>query len=386
MSRARSVARRLLGRQYEPPPLRPVAPAALLEHARHGALPLSGKRPAADAPLHVATVVPAFRKGSGGHSTIATLLRGLEDLGHTCTVWVDDEEGRHASDTDIAGLWRSFFGPLKGRVELGFSAWSGCDVVMATGWQTVHRTLRLPDCAGRAYLVQDHEPEFYGTSAERIWAEATYRLGLHCICASQWLADLVRDRYGATTTAFDLGVDHDTYSPRDVERRDDLVIAYARAVTPRRAVPMVLLAMEELHHRRPHIEICLFGESAPIETRFPHTNAGVLEPDALAELYSRAAVGVVLSLTNPSLVPTEMLACGLPVVDVASDAMRATFGADGPIALSDVGPVSIGETVERLLDDPADHAGRVRRGLDLAAGRRWGAAAEALERGLRTAQ
>ena len=380
MSRARSVARRLLGRPYEPSPLRPVAPAALLEHARHGALPLSSKRPAPDGPLHVATVVPAFRKGSGGHNTIATLLRGLEDLGHTCTVWVDDEEGRHASDADIDALFKSFFGPLRGSVRLGFSAWSGCDVVMATGWQTVHRTLRLPDCAGRAYLVQDHEPEFYGTSAERIWAEETYRLGLHCICASQWLADLIATTYGASTSAFELGVDHDTYSPRDVERREDLVIAYARAVTPRRAVPMVLLAMEELHHRRPDIEICLFGESAPIETRFPHTNAGVLEPDALAELYSRATVGVVLSLTNPSLVPTEMLACGLPVVDVASDAMRTTFGEDGPIALADATPVSIGAAVERLLGDPAD---RGRRGLDLTSGRRWSTAAEALETGLR---
>ena len=42
----------------------------------------------------------------------------------------------------------------------------------------------------------------------------------------------------------------------------------------------------------------------------------------------------MLSLTNPSLVPTEMLACGLPVVDLASAPMLATFGADGPIELA----------------------------------------------------
>ena len=82
-------------------------------------------------------------------------------------------------------------------------------MVVATGWQTVPCALQAAGRRARAYLVQDHEPEFYATSAERLWAEWTYRQGLHCICASPWLADLVRERYGATRRSFDLGVDHD---------------------------------------------------------------------------------------------------------------------------------------------------------------------------------
>ncbi len=194
---------------------------------------------------------------------------------------------------------------------------------MATGWQTVHRVLRLPGARARAYLVQDHEPEFFGTSAERTWSEQTYGLGLHCICASPWLAALMRERYGASATAFDLGVDHDAYKPWSVHRRDDLVLLYARAVTPRRAVPLGLLALEELHRRRPGVELMLFGDSTPVAAPFPHRHLGVLDREGLAHAYNSATVGVVLSTTNPSLVPTEMLACGLPVVDLASDAMVA---------------------------------------------------------------
>jgi glycosyltransferase involved in cell wall biosynthesis len=384
---ARAIARRLARGASAPAPLQPVAPEALLEVLREGPAPLVPRGPS-DAPLHVAVVVPPFRRGSGGHSTIANLLRGLEARGHRCSVFVDDEEGRHAGQDGPAvdALFKEFFGPLAGTVHLGFGAWSGADVAMATGWQTVHRVLRLPGAAARAYLVQDHEPEFYGTSAERTWAEETYRLGLHCVCASPWLAEVVRGRYGASATPFDLGVDHDAYHPLPgIARRDDLVVAYARAVTPRRAVPLVLLALEELHRRRPDVEIALFGEAAPIQARFPHVHAGVLAKPQLAELYASATAGVVLSLTNPSLVPTEMLACGLPVVDTASDAMVATFGADGPVELAAFDPLGIASAIERLLDDAALRDRRARAGLDLVAGRTWPAAAAQVEAGLRAA-
>src|SRR4029450_11257374 len=117
-------------------------------------------------PLRVGVVVPQFRRGSGGHSTIANLLRGLEARGHACSVWVVDEEGRHAGQSadDVGDLWRAFFGPLDGPGRPGLEGWEGADGGRATGWQTVPAVLRLPGAAARAYLVQDHEPDFYPAS------------------------------------------------------------------------------------------------------------------------------------------------------------------------------------------------------------------------------
>lgn len=360
-----------------PEPLQVPVPYGL--HAARVPL-LEGADPDAES-LRIAVVVPQFRRGSGGHSTIANLVRVLEGRGHQVAISVHDEEGRHAGG-DVEALFNEFFGPVRAKVALDTPP--DCDVVLATGWQTVHVALQVP-ARGRAYLVQDHEPEFYATSAERIWAEETYQRGLHCICASPWLADLVRERYGASASSFDLGVDHARYRPLPTHRRDDLVLVYARAVTPRRAVPMALLAMDELHRRRPDVEIALFGEAREIVTPFAHRHLGVLEPDALAHAYASATVGVVLSLTNPSLVPTEMLACGLPVVDVRSDAMVATFGLDGPIALCDVSAEGVCGAVTRLLDDLAERADRSRRGTELVAQRTWAQAGEQLEAGLREA-
>lgn len=386
MSRLRRGMGRLRGGEAKPLRLR--APEALLEVVRDGPLPLSGARRDPAGSLRVAAVIPPFRRGSGGHSTLTHLLRGLEARGHTTSVWVEDDEGRHAGSTDaqLDTLFKDFFGPLRGRVHASFTRWAGADVVLATGWQTVHRTLRLPDVAARAYLVQDHEPEFYGTSAEATWAAETYRLGLHCICASPWLADVVRDRYGASADAFDLGVDHAVYRPiPGVERRDDLVLLYARAVTPRRAVPLGLLALEELHRRRPGVELALFGESRPIDARFPHSHLGVVKGPDLARLYAEAAVGVVMSMTNPSLVPTEMLACELPCVDLASPAMLATFGDTAAIDLVPFDPVVLADAVERLLDDAALRASRADAGRTLVAPRTWDRAAAQVEAGLREA-
>jgi glycosyltransferase involved in cell wall biosynthesis len=262
--------------------------------------------------------------------------------------------------------------------------WEGADVAMATGWQTVAQVMRLPGAGARAYLVQDHEPEFYPTSAERDWAAWTYRQGLHCIAASPWLADLLRTRYGASATSFDLGIDHERYRPADVERRADRVLFYARAVTPRRAVPLGLLALAELHRRRPQIEIALFGEARLIAAPFPHRPLGVLEAGHLARAYSEATVGLVLSLTNPSLIPQEMLACGLPCVDVASKSMLATYGADGPAILAAPEPIALCEAIEALLDDPARRARRSDDGRRWATARTWPAAAAQVEAGLRS--
>ena len=165
-----------------------------------------------------------------------------------------------------------------------------------------------------------------------------------------------------------------------MRRRADLVAFYARASTPRRAVPLGLLALEELHRRRPGVELVLFGEGRAVRARFPHRWAGVLAGPELARLYSEAGAGLVLSLTNPSLVPTEMLACGLPVVDVASESMLATFGAGGPVALAEPDPLALADALEQALDDPGE---RPAAGLGLAAQRTWSRAAELLEPVLR---
>jgi O-antigen biosynthesis protein len=378
----RNAARRLLGRSVGPAAATEAVPRALLEWRHRGTMPLDTSRsPDADAPLRLAIVVPPFRRGSGGHRTIVHLARGLAARGHDVTLWLADDEGRHA-DGLATQHFESFFGWPGLRADL--QDWDGCDVAVATGWQTVHRVLGLPGCGARAYLVQDLEHDFYPASASRTWAGQTYGLGLHCIAASGWLAGELRSRYGASADHFDLAIDHDLYRPREAER-DGSVLFYARATTPRRAVPLGLLALEELAQRHPELDIVLFGEPGQIAAPFRHRSLGLATPEQLAEAYARASVGVVLSMTNISLVPLEMLACGLPVVELDTDCLRTELGDDGPVELSAFDPLALADAVERLLGDPELHARRAAAGLELVARRQWDDSASQVERGLRTA-
>ncbi|MDA0171525.1 glycosyltransferase [Solirubrobacter taibaiensis] len=363
--------------------------SAISDLARAGSAPLLDPVPglADSGSLHIAVVIPPFRRGSGGHSTIYNLLTRLEDRGHTVSTWLYDPLGYHRDEWPavIRGNLREFFRPTAGPVYKGFDAWYGADVVLATGWDTVYPVLRLPDCSGRAYLVQDHEPEFFATSAESLFAARTYEAGLYVIAASPWLRDLVHDRYGASGTFFELGVDHAIYHPREVPRRTDTVIFYARDVTARRAVPLGLLALAELHRRRPGTRFVLFGDTKPTETPFPYEHLGIASPVELSWAYSEARVGLSLSLTNYSLIPQEMLACGLPCVELAGRSIESVFGEDGPIELAPDDPIAIADALERLLDDEALWERRAHEGLAFAQQRTWDNAADEAEAGLRDA-
>ena len=337
--------------------------------------------------LRIAMVIPPFSRGSGGHNTLLQILLRLERRGHVCSVWLHDY---YDATTQIGGAQlrhdiRKYFAPIEGAVYNGFGEWHGADVVIATGWETVHPALLLPNCYARAYIVNDHEPEFFATSAERALAEDTYRHGLHCIAASPWLRDLVEERYGASADAFQLGVDHRVYRPREVRRRTDMVVYYARHSTPRRAVPFGLMALSELHRRRPELRIVLFGTDKPMWTTFPYEHAGILRGDELSLLYSEATVGLCLSLTNFSLMPKEMLACGMPCVELADVSAESVFGADGPIELAPLDPTKIADAVEKLLDDRGLWEQRSRDGIDFVASHTWDHATDQVEAALRHA-
>ena len=335
--------------------------------------------------LHFAWIVPPFRRGSGGHMTLFTIARELERAGHSCSIWVHDPERRMHDRAAVAHReLTDHFVPLRAGVFDGFADWQGADVAFATGWQTAYPLWTLPDCKLKAYLVQDFEPDFFPASAERLWAEETYRMGYACVAASPWLADVLAERYGATADVFELGVDLDAYRDLGLPRREDTVVFYARRSTPRRATELGLLALDELVRRRPGLRVVLFGDTRTPRASFPHEFAGVLDTERLARLYNEATAGLVISLTNYSRMPKEMMACGLPVVDVRHPSVLSAFDpAQDVIELADPDFASIAARLDALLADSER-----RRSLSVAArafvsGMTWEAAAGHVEAAVR---
>jgi glycosyltransferase involved in cell wall biosynthesis len=354
--------------------------ADIAELSRRGPAPLLETLPGTSERerLHIAVAIPPFMRGSGGHNSIFQMLLRWERMGHTCSIWVHDPLGLHARVVEE-------FAPVAAPVFKGFEEWYGADVVVATGWETAYPVMMLPGCHARAYLIHDHESEFFATSAQALWADRTYSFDLFPICGGAWLPQLLEDRYGRRGTWFRFGVDHDVYRPVPVERRDDTVLFYSRDATPRRAVPLGLLALDELWRRRPNVRIMLFGDAEQADTSFPHTHLGIVAPQELARHYSEATVGVCLSLTNYSLIPQEMMACGLPCVDLAGRSPEAVFGRDGPVELAEPDPIALADAIEALLGDELRWRRRSEAGLAFVADASWDTAAEQVEAGLRAA-
>jgi dTDP-4-amino-4,6-dideoxygalactose transaminase/glycosyltransferase involved in cell wall biosynthesis len=338
--------------------------------------------------LRIAVVVPPFHFGSGGHDVLFQLISRWERAGHTCSLWIHDPFREAAGDAESVirrTIVESFGASIEAPVHKGFDQWRGADVAIATGWQTVYPVLELGGCRARAYLVNDYEPAFYGTSIETWLSGMTYRQPLRAIVGSPWLLDTLRSRFGMDGGTFRYAID-DAYEPRDVERRDDTIVLYARSVTPRRAVALGVLALEELWRRRPgRVRIVMFGDEHPMPSSFPYDFLGKVTPDQLSWVYSEAAVGLAFSMTNTSLVPQDMIACGLPALELAGFGGESVYGARGPIELVPYEPVEIADRIERLLDDPGERERRRVAGLELARRLSWDNAALEVERELRTA-
>jgi glycosyltransferase involved in cell wall biosynthesis len=150
-------------------------------------------------------------------------------------------------------------------------------------------------------------------------------------------------------------------------------------------VPFGLLALEELSRRRPQTRIVLYGDPGPAEVRFPCESLGIISPEQLAWAYSQATVGLSLSMTNLSLIPKEMLACGLPCVELAGVSAESVFGVDGPIELAPLDPSAIAAALERLLDDRRLWEERSAAGIAFVREHTWDVAAQQVEQGVREA-
>lgn len=305
-------------------------------------------------------IVPDFSRGGGGHMTIFRTIRILEKLGHRNTIWIENPVS-HSTPDDAWEDIVKYFQCVRAKVRFvsdGFFDADG-DAVIATGWTTAYLADRTDRFHEKFYFVQDHEPQFYPTGAESLLAEETYTFDLACICASPWLKHLMRERYGRWAKSFDLAYDEKVYytkTPRAVRSFSDKspckLAVYARDHTARRCVSLALMALELLGRTRNDFEVYFFGQDTLpfVESNFHCFNMGVLNAEELAALYNDCDIGICFSGTNYSLVPQEMMACGLPILELNSQSTRDIFP-DDVVTLVGPDPVRMCDEISRFIDD-----------------------------------
>ena len=332
------------------------------------------------AALDIHWIIPDFARGAGGHMTIFRMVRLMEEAGHRCKIWIERAAQGQAASLSYDEIIK-YFQCVEAEVAFiadGFFDASG-DVLIATGWTTAFVADKARGFAAKFYLVQDHEPEFYPSGTDNKLALASYSLDLACICASPWLSDIMTRRYGRWARAFHLAYDHDVYFPATPPARADgpvRIAVYARDHTARRCVQLALMALDQLAQEPAPIEVHFFGQhELPFHSAaYSAFNHGVLDPADLAILYQSCDIGICFSATNYSLVPQEMMACGLPVVELDGESTRAIFPKD-VVTFAGPDPLDIVAKLKYLIARPDSWAVQAQAALNWVEAFTWEGAA-----------
>ena len=309
-------------------------------------------------PLCFNWLMPPPGKGSGGHMTLFRFIKYLEDHGHKCRIYFFKPNPTSTVE-DVLNVMGDSFPPVKAQMSWlkENEEMDDADGIFATSWETAYSVYASKVKAKKFYFVQDFEPYFYPVGGLSILAENTYRLGFYGITAGGWLKKKLHAEYGMTTESFDFGSDSDVYKLDNTSKRKEVVF-YARPYTERRGFELGILALDIFHRKHPEYAINFIGwDTSDYKIPFPYNNLKILEHNDLNDVYNRSAAGLVMSLTNMSLLPLELLSSGcIPVVNEGSN--NRLVSDNGYIAYSESDPVSLAGTLSDIVtrSDATDYA------------------------------
>ena len=195
---------------------------------------------------------------------------------------------------------------------------------MATHYSTCYEVINWKDVGEKIYFVQDFEPLFYLMSTEYIKAYNSYKLGFRHICLGQWVKQYLYDEFGFNSKYINFPIDHSIYHYNNfytVKRKinnNPRILFYARPSQPRRLFDFGIQTLIRLKEINKKIKVTLYGEEIDRNTIPKEFNSmgRITNQNRIAQLYREHSLGLAFSSTNPSLIPFEMLACGLPVFDI----------------------------------------------------------------------
>jgi glycosyltransferase involved in cell wall biosynthesis len=263
----------------------------------------------------VVWVLPNLMFGSGGHRNVFRLANRIHSdrLSNSVSFAEDFRE-----PSELKKLVDEHYLKSKFNIERMSDAFRHADVIIGTHHSTIEVIKAMIGKDQKiCYLVQDFEPWFYPMSENYLKALQTYfDNDISIVTSGSWMADKIYEVTGRKVTHFQLPIDKNVYKETSKSERDGILF-FAKEDTPRRLYEFGLRCLEVINLIDPSIKIYFYGSKLKKEANFPFTDLGQLPTlEKLSELYSRAKVGLAFSPTNPSLIPYEMMACGLPVVDI----------------------------------------------------------------------
>lgn len=317
-------------------------------------------------------VIPEMGVGSGGHINIFRFVSNLENMGFHSRIYLQNAINLKDNET-LHKFVAEHFSILDSRVETfcDISYMTFAHATIATGWQTAYAVKNFDNTISKFYFVQDFEPYFYAMGSEYVFAENTYKMGFRGITAGDWLKNKLSREYGMQTSSFGFSYDKELYRPIEKKSNEKRVFFYARPVTPRRDFELGLLALDILAKKVPDLTVVFAGwDVGNYEIPFKHENLGIRPLDKLCELYASCDMCFIISNTNLSLLPLEVMASGSVAV-CSKDENSTWLVNDENAVMVEYDANLIAEKMAYYLNNPELLAAIRQKGIEFAQNTSW---------------
>lgn len=195
------------------------------------------------------------------------------------------------------------------------------------------------------YFVQDYEPYFNPIGDRYFLSKKAYELGEDIISLGNWNLQEINRNLNSNK----IGKMYSIEFPFEAseypliqknfeklkERKEINIAVYIKREAKRLpgiVMNMLARAYESFKEQGVILNIYYFGLHK-IEKPAVGTNLGRIPKSEIRDLYNRCDFGMVASMTNISLVPYEMIASGLPVIEFVDGSYKSFLGDDTAILL-----------------------------------------------------
>lgn len=298
-----------------------------------------------------AIISPSPIEGSGGVARIFNFAAALAQSGYDTDVYVFDCGSKSAEE--IKKQAKNYYGAKGFNIICSSTLTRKYNFLMATRWDTA-LIVRDSVADHKLYLVQDFEVTFNSVGDASILAENSYLYGLQPITYGRWLALKLRIEYGCNPYFLEFSSNMDNFcvaTPYAERGKNKLSICFIyQEDKPRRCPKLGIEALGIVKHMRPDIEIHLVGSKTEPKLWYDFKNEGLLDLKGLNKLYNKCHLGLCLSSTNPSCNPFDMMAAGLPSVELYRENNLYDLPDEG-VMLAHQTPESIAEAIISLIDN-----------------------------------
>ncbi|WP_314155625.1 rhamnosyltransferase WsaF family glycosyltransferase [Stomatobaculum longum] len=304
--------------------------------------------------MRAAWVLPSLIEGSGGHRTILQNVQYLIRKGYECDVYVEDK-GEVKNSEELRRQAETLFGKHDCRFILGYDIQGEYDIIFATAWFTAKVVRDCNSKAVKAYFIQDFEALFNPMGDGYILACNSYGYGLKPVTIGRWLSHKMQTEYHTSSRYFDFCADRRIYRPLPDAKKEHAICFVYQPDKPRRCSVLGIEALGIVKFLRPDVKIYLYGSNIKGNVWFEHENLGIIPLEKCNALYNKCEVGLCISSSNPSRIPFEMMAAGLPVVDLYMENNFFDMPNEG-VRLAHTTPESIAQALIEILDHPEQAA------------------------------